>query len=199
MKCPKCASKFKRKKVSKYHFLESGLSNVYLGNIFINYCPYHMEVMTPDLPKLQELLDVILVDVILNPQPLRGEEIRYLRQSIDYTQAGFAGLLGVTSNTVARWEREELQPSVAMDLTIRRTVLLQADDEILSLLKRRVQQLSKEKIKFGADLNKFREASKEVLTYPSSVEPLGAIPRALKRKNNPLLVQEEAVAYAFSK
>lgn len=199
MKCPKCNSELSRKKVSRYHFLESGLSNVYLGNISVDYCPNHKEIATPDLPKLQGLLDVILVDIILNPQLLRGDEIRYLRQSIDSTQAGFAELLGVTSNTVARWEREELQPAVAMDLTIRRTVLLQADATILALLKKRVQQLSKEKIEFGADINKFREASKEVLTYPSSVAPLGAIPRALKRKNNPLLVQEEAVAYAFSK
>jgi transcriptional regulator with XRE-family HTH domain len=37
-----------------------------------------------------------------------GDELRRLRTVLDLTQAGLADELGVTSNTVARWERDEV-------------------------------------------------------------------------------------------
>ena len=35
-------------------------------------------------------------------------DLRRLRYRLGLSQAGFAGLVGVTTNTVARWERGEL-------------------------------------------------------------------------------------------
>jgi DNA-binding transcriptional regulator YiaG len=35
-------------------------------------------------------------------------DLRRLRRRLGLSQAGFAALVGVTSNTVARWERGEL-------------------------------------------------------------------------------------------
>lgn len=35
-------------------------------------------------------------------------DLRRLRRRLKLSQAGFAALVGVTSNTVARWERGEL-------------------------------------------------------------------------------------------
>lgn len=197
MKCPKCEASLKRKRVSSYHFLESGLSYVYLGNISVDYCARHKNVVIADIPKIQELLDVILADVILNPQPLSGEDIRYLRQSIDLTQAGLAELLGVTVNTVARWERDELSSTAPMDLTIRRAILTRVDKHILALLKRRVKQLIEQEVVFKADLKDFSKASRNDLRYAYPAMPMETVPQALKRSNNPLLVQEEAAAYAF--
>ena len=43
-----------------------------------------------------------------NKQILRGAEIRSLRKRLGMTQEELAKLLGVTANTVARWERGEL-------------------------------------------------------------------------------------------
>lgn len=43
-----------------------------------------------------------------NKQILRGAEIKTLRKRLGMTQEEFAKLLGVTANTVARWERGEL-------------------------------------------------------------------------------------------
>ena len=197
MKCPKCEVSLKRKRINNYHFLESGLSYVYLGYIFVDYCARHKNVVIPDIPKMQELLDVILVDIILNPQPLSGEDIRYLRQSTDMTQAGLAELLGVTANTIARWERDELSPSAPMDLTIKRAILPKADKNILSLLKRRVKQLIEQEVTFRSDLKDFSKASRNDLRYSYPARPMETVPQALKRSNNPLLVQEEAAAYAF--
>lgn len=198
MKCPECGLELSRRKAARYHFLESGLSSIYLSNIHINFCPRHKDIVVPEIPHMQVLFDVIFGDIILNPQLMRGEDIRYLRQAIDFTQVEFSKLLGVTPNTVARWEREELHPTVVMDLNIRRAVLTQAEKHILALVKKRVRQLSKEGIEFGADIKKFSMASKSNLNYLHPEKPLETIPKALKRKNNPLIVQEEAIAHAFS-
>jgi transcriptional regulator with XRE-family HTH domain len=39
---------------------------------------------------------------------MTGIEIRALRRKLGCTQAALAEALGVTSNTVARWERDEM-------------------------------------------------------------------------------------------
>jgi DNA-binding transcriptional regulator YiaG len=36
------------------------------------------------------------------------KEIRRLRQRLELSQSGFAEIVGVTTNTVARWERGEM-------------------------------------------------------------------------------------------
>jgi DNA-binding transcriptional regulator YiaG len=39
---------------------------------------------------------------------MRGAECRRLRRALGLTQVEFAERLGVTGNTVARWERDEM-------------------------------------------------------------------------------------------
>ena len=42
---------------------------------------------------------------------MTGEQIKSLRKALRYTQARLAEEVGVTANTIARYEREELCPS----------------------------------------------------------------------------------------
>lgn len=42
---------------------------------------------------------------------MTGAEIKQLRKALDYTQARLGEEVGVTANTIARYEREELRPS----------------------------------------------------------------------------------------
>jgi putative transcriptional regulator len=42
---------------------------------------------------------------------MTGAQIKDLRKTLGYTQARLAEEIGVTANTVARYEREELKPS----------------------------------------------------------------------------------------
>ena len=42
---------------------------------------------------------------------MTGSQIRELRKTLGYTQARLAEEVGVTPNTIARYEREELRPS----------------------------------------------------------------------------------------
>jgi transcriptional regulator with XRE-family HTH domain len=48
---------------------------------------------------------------------MTGKEIRALRQQLGWTQVSLADAVGVTSNTVARWERGEMaisEPTVRL-------------------------------------------------------------------------------------
>ena len=42
---------------------------------------------------------------------MTGEQIKELRKSLGYTQAKLAEEVGLTPNTIARYERDELRPS----------------------------------------------------------------------------------------
>ena len=42
---------------------------------------------------------------------MTGEQIKEVRKSLGYTQARLAEELGLTPNTIARYERDELKPS----------------------------------------------------------------------------------------
>ena len=42
---------------------------------------------------------------------MTGKQIKELRKSLGYTQARLAEEVGVTPNTVARYERDEFKPS----------------------------------------------------------------------------------------
>jgi len=42
---------------------------------------------------------------------MTGEQIKELRKSLGYTQAKLAEEVGLTPNTIARYERDELKPS----------------------------------------------------------------------------------------
>ncbi len=42
---------------------------------------------------------------------MTGAQIKQLRKALGYTQAKLAEEVGVTANTVARYERDELNPS----------------------------------------------------------------------------------------
>lgn len=49
--------------------------------------------------------------------PMNGKEIRVIRKQLDWTQARLAEEVGVTTNTVARWERDEMgirEPAVKL-------------------------------------------------------------------------------------
>jgi transcriptional regulator with XRE-family HTH domain len=52
---------------------------------------------------------------------MRGKELRAIRDRLRLTQVQFAELVGVTANTVARWERDEMairEPTARLIQTI---------------------------------------------------------------------------------
>jgi transcriptional regulator with XRE-family HTH domain len=53
---------------------------------------------------------------------MRGKELRAIRKRLGWRQADLAEELGVTANTVARWERDEMEVSPPVEKLIRLTV-----------------------------------------------------------------------------
>ena len=58
---------------------------------------------------------------------MTGAEIRELRKALGYTQAKLAEEVGVTANTVARYERDELNPSPPVLKLLKLLALLVAE------------------------------------------------------------------------
>lgn len=54
---------------------------------------------------------------------MTGEEIRRWRDRLGWTQARLAAELGVATNTVARWERDEKHPPAYLRLAMERLLL----------------------------------------------------------------------------
>ena len=101
-----------------HHYTECGLSYVYLKNGY--------EVIEEDGEKhfsvhdLHNLHKTIGKHIINQGQPITGEQARYVRIELNYSQKQLGELLGVDTQTVARWEKEQTQGiSRAVDATLR--------------------------------------------------------------------------------
>lgn len=57
------------------------------------------------IPKIEKLHRVIARTIARKPGHLKPGEIRFLRTYLGYSSADFANVLGVTPETVSRWER----------------------------------------------------------------------------------------------
>jgi putative zinc finger/helix-turn-helix YgiT family protein len=78
--------------------------DVVLHDVETRRCPEcgHDEVV---IPRIEELHRTIARAISRRPARLEPDEIRFLRTYLGYSSADFAALLGVTPETVSRWER----------------------------------------------------------------------------------------------
>lgn len=85
-----------------YHYIESGLDNIYLQNGFkVTESPYGDAVSITDMDGLHRLIGRNLVD---KPAPLTGQEFRFLRVELDLSQKMMGRLLGRKERRVRDWE-----------------------------------------------------------------------------------------------
>jgi DNA-binding transcriptional regulator YiaG len=88
-----------------YEYAESGLKGVFLHNGFTRHMLGDEEfVAITDTAGLHRAIGRTLV---LNQKALAGDEVRFLRKEMDLTQAGLGGLMGYSSQQIARWEKSE--------------------------------------------------------------------------------------------
>lgn len=89
-----------------YHYTESGLDNVFLVNGFdyIEAPGGNRTVYIQDIDGLHEAIGLAL---IRRRQSLSGKELRFLRNELLLSQVRMSQMLGVTEQTVARWEKGE--------------------------------------------------------------------------------------------
>jgi transcriptional regulator with XRE-family HTH domain len=115
-----------------YHFLESGLSNIYLVGI---RCIAESGKVIPEIPAIKSLTQLIARDLISKPTPLAGDEIRFLRKRLGKKQTDFSRDIGITPETLSRAENEHQSLGESTDKLIRLYyIFTSADDPHLSEL-----------------------------------------------------------------
>ncbi len=127
MKC-ECGTEMKSRK-ENYRYTESGLDNVILLGVEVRRCRScgRSEVV---LPRLEELHRTIARTVATGSSPLRPQEIRFLRKYLGYSGADFARVIGVSPETLSRWENGKAEPSRMVDLLLRYMALTTLTDGV---------------------------------------------------------------------
>lgn len=93
-----------------YHYVESGLPNVWLSNGFVvKETAYGESVAITDVKGLH---DVIGKSIAEKPAALTGAEFRFLRKELGLSQERLADIVGLTSQAVAIWEKTDKIPTV---------------------------------------------------------------------------------------
>ncbi len=113
-----------------YHFVSSGLPNVYLLGIKYQVCKI-CGTQSADIPAIKQLMNVIGKAVVESDVPLTGPEIRFLRKRLGKKSSDFARLVGVTVEQVSRWENGHNHPERSADKLIRILYLALSGDRKL--------------------------------------------------------------------
>jgi putative zinc finger/helix-turn-helix YgiT family protein len=128
--CEECASERTATLERPYHFLESGLPNVYLTGIRYFVCT-ECNQTTVEIPAIESLMQVIARTVVEREAKLSGAEIRFLRKRLGKKAVEFAGIVGVSPEQLSRWENESNPPEKATDKLIRLYYAVQSGDPAL--------------------------------------------------------------------
>jgi putative transcriptional regulator len=91
------------RQLTKYHYAECGLDNVYLINGFTRVItPRGESVKIQNIEGLHKAIGSILAE---EKRDISGKEFRFLRHEMNLTQRSLADILKVDTQTVARWEK----------------------------------------------------------------------------------------------
>ena len=100
MKCDICQGSIVTKTQQNYHYTECGLDNVYLKNVDIRVCRACSE-RSVRIPHILELHATIGRAVAMQPCPLRGNDIRFLRKHVGYSAKEWARFLRTDASTLS--------------------------------------------------------------------------------------------------
>lgn len=127
------------------HYTDCGLDNIYLSNGFSVDIVDGEEYLT--VTNIDGLHRAIGLHIVLERKAPSGKELRFLRSELDMSQAQLARVLGVTDQSVARWEKGQTEPNGPAVLSLRMIYLLslmpaKERDEIMEGLLGRLDRLS---------------------------------------------------------
>jgi len=99
------------------HYTACGLDDVYLLSGYEVYeTDYGSGVAIKNVDGLHRAIGLHLAR---DKKDLNGKEIRFLRKQMDLSEAELGGLLGVTSQSVARWEKGECEAPASSEQVLR--------------------------------------------------------------------------------
>ncbi|MGD0730329.1 MAG: hypothetical protein ABR956_03635 [Terracidiphilus sp.] len=85
-----------------FHFVDSGLPNVYL--VGIKYFVCDCGSVVAEIPASQQLMQLIARDLVSSPLDLTGAELRFLRKRLGKRATEYCKYLGVAPETLSRVE-----------------------------------------------------------------------------------------------
>ncbi len=112
-----------------YHFVDSGLPNVYLVGIRYFHCECGQDLA--DIPAMKQLLNLISRDLVEKTSALSGAEIRFLRKRLGQKSADFSKQIGLEPETLSRIENDHLPASERTDKLIRLYYAVASKDPLL--------------------------------------------------------------------
>ena len=102
MNCARCGALMRTSR-ENYLYRESGLSHVTLVGVEVGRCPRCGEHEAV-IPKIEQLHSAIATAIASKAPRLASEEVRFLRKHLGWSGGEFAAHLGVSRETVSRWE-----------------------------------------------------------------------------------------------
>ena len=98
-------------KTRAYHYLESGLRNIWLDSGFaVHKTEYGEGISIVDVKGLHRVIGLSLVQ---RKPHLSGAEFRFLRKELGLSQAKLGKLWGYDAQTIALWEKRGRVPVIA--------------------------------------------------------------------------------------
>jgi DNA-binding transcriptional regulator YiaG len=118
MRCEYCSKAMEIVKEKNYKYEESGLNNIYLESIEVYNCR-DCQIKIARVEKVLELHKTIARAIVLQPVPLNGADIRFVRSERGLKAKQLAKLLRVDIATVSRWETDAQELRAQSDVLIR--------------------------------------------------------------------------------
>jgi DNA-binding transcriptional regulator YiaG len=138
--CAKSLKHYNATNVRPYHFLDSGLPNVYLSGVKYWVCG-KCGMQSAEIPAPEQLMNVIGESVVMKPGILTGQEIKFLRKRAGKKAADFAALINKTPEHFSKLETGALPLQEPTDKLIRLTYgLLTQDKGLLTRLAPKVEE-----------------------------------------------------------
>ncbi|HMC32290.1 MAG TPA: hypothetical protein VKL99_15760 [Candidatus Angelobacter sp.] len=138
--CAKSLKQHASTPVKPYHFLDSGLPNVYLVGVKYWVCE-KCGAQSAEIPAPEQLMNAIGESVVMKPGILTGREIRFLRKRAGKKAADFAALINKTPEHFSKLETGGLPLHGPTDKLIRLTYgLLSKNSELLARISQSVEE-----------------------------------------------------------
>lgn len=101
-----------------YHFVGSGLDNVYLVGVTYYVCP-DCQLQSAEIPALKNLFDALARTIVEKQSALTGPELRFLRKHLRKKAIDFAPLVGITPQHLSKLENSDDSIDSSLDKLIR--------------------------------------------------------------------------------
>src|SRR5215469_10867365 len=138
--CTKSLKQHTSTRTKPYHFLDSGLPNVYLVGVKYWICG-KCGTQSAEIPAPEQLMDTIAESVVMKPGMLTGHEIKFLRKRVGKKAADFAALINKTPEHFSKLETGMLPLQEPTDKLIRLTYgLLNRDSELFERISLKVEE-----------------------------------------------------------